>query len=330
MNCSLKKLRALLPLRPLFFSLGLFLVSPSLGRAESPVDAQGKVVNFGRDIAPIFVAKCLKCHGPEEAKNDFRVDVRDNVLSYVTPEDVAGSSLWSDYLATADEEMLMPPVAKGGPLSPGELALLRTWIQEGAIWPESVVLDPTEPSEKGASQTKPETPLSLPGRLWAFQGYMHPATVHFPVALLCVGALFVIAGYFRPSLNGGDVAYYCLLLGAVSAVFAAMMGWSFAYEQGYGDWTKTDNGNLTRHRWFGVAVAAVAVGFACVALKARNARGSKLDRVWKAGLIVTAMLVSIVGHQGGELTYHELYENAFKRLWNTSEVVAPPIDEVTK
>ena len=101
-----------------------------------PLDEEGRLVQFGRDIAPILQDRCLECHGPEDAKNDFRVDDRDLMLDYIEPEDVEYSTLYTDYLTIEDEDMLMPPKSHGGPLSASDLALIRVWIEEGAYWPE--------------------------------------------------------------------------------------------------------------------------------------------------------------------------------------------------
>ncbi len=58
---------------PLCVLATLFLSLSQAAKAENLVD-------FQRDIAPLFVARCLECHGPETAKNDFRVDDRDALL----------------------------------------------------------------------------------------------------------------------------------------------------------------------------------------------------------------------------------------------------------
>ena len=39
------------------------------------------------------------------------------------------------YVAGLEDDMLMPP--KGDPLTPAQIGLLRAWIDQGAVWPES-------------------------------------------------------------------------------------------------------------------------------------------------------------------------------------------------
>lgn len=279
--------------------------------AARPVNEAGHLIEFSRDVAPILVARCIECHGPKQVKSDFRVDDRSSLLGYISPENIEDSSLWSDFLVTDDEDLLMPPASKGGPLNTNELAILRTWIAEGADWPEGEKLSP-DLAVVIPQRTTP--PLSLFGRIWAFQGYFHPATVHFPVALLSVGGLFVVIGWLRKTENN-DVAYYCLLLGALSAIFAATMGWSFAVERGFGNWDNLDNMTLTRHRWFGVGVSVFATAMAIIAIVDRQKQSFNLQRIWQLGLVLCAFLAGLVGHQGGELSYGErLYHDAFERL----------------
>ncbi len=312
--------------RSLFVFLSVLLFStPSL--SAGVLDADGRLVQFERDIAPILREKCLECHGPEDAKNDFRVDEVDGMMSYVEAEDVEASSLFTDYLTAEDEDMLMPPTSHGGPLSPGELALLRTWIHEGAIWPEGFQLVvPLADNELGGSPIQvidaATTSEGLLARVWAFQGYLHPAAVHFPIALLLVGGLFVVLGWKWPSV-GTQVPLTCLWLGAPAAVATTLMGWSFATEQGYGAWTVVDTTKeVFWHRWSAVFITLLAVISAIVAGMAVRRESPRLTATWKAGLLVAAMLVGLVGHQGGELTYGEtFYQRAFDRLW-------PPVKNV--
>ncbi|MFG0289038.1 MAG: c-type cytochrome domain-containing protein [Rhodopirellula sp. JB044] len=282
-----------------------------------PVDEEGRVVNFQRDIAPIFREHCLECHGPDDAKNDFRIDDPDLVFDYVEAEDASSSSMYVDYMTTDDDDMLMPPRGHGGPLSAAELALVRLWIDEGAHWPEDAMLD-------GSGAPLPETEelsvedMGLVARVWSFQGFLHPATVHFPIALLLVGALFVVLGWKWPAI-GTQIPLACLLIGAASSIAATMMGWSFSVEKGYGSWNRFDfDAEIFWHRWSAVVVTVSATVLSVIALMSQRNSSPKLTATWKIGLLLVAGLVGAVGHQGGELTYGKaFYPKAFSILLGT-------------
>ena len=303
----------------LFAIATVLIVCPTLRADESssPLTEDGRVVQFERDVAPIFRAKCLECHGPEDAKNDFRIDDPEMLMDYVEAGDWESSSMYVDYLTIDDPDMLMPPPSQGGPLSASELALLRVWIDEGAVWPEGVQL--TSAPIALVPEAAP-APKSLPERVWAFQGFFHPATVHFPVALLTVGALFVVLGWKWPAL-GTQIPLACLILGALSSIVASAMGWSFATEQGYSGWSKIDFDNeFFWHRWGGIIVSVVATIFAIVAIRAVRNNNESLTKVWKIGLLVLAGMVGAVGHQGGELNYGaDFYPRAFRILSGTMD-----------
>jgi hypothetical protein len=283
------------------------------------VDAEGHVVDFQRDIAPIFRDHCLECHGPDEAKNDFRVDDAELVFDYVEAEDAMSSSLFTDYLTTEDDDMLMPPRSHGGPLSAAELALVRLWIDEGAAWPEGAMLDGSGAPLPEVSEMSIQN-MSLAARAWSFQGFLHPATVHFPIALLLVGALFVVLGWKWPAV-GTQIPLACLLIGAASAIAATMMGWSFSTEKGYGSWNRMDfDAVIFWHRWSAVIVTVAATLFALIALLSLRSNSTRLTTVWKIGLLLVAGLVGAVGHQGGELTYgKDFYPKAFRILLGQPE-----------
>ncbi len=278
------------------------------------------VVDFQRDVAPIFVSRCLKCHGAKESKNDFRIDDQEAVLSYIEPGDVQASILWTDYLRSDDPDLQMPPVEHGGPLSASELALVSVWITEGADWPDGVAVVAEATPVAMVPPLVVAKPISLLGRVWAFQGFLHPATVHFPIALLLVGGLFVVVGLKYPVL-GENVALVCLLLGTASAIAATAMGWSFATRQGYGSWDRfnTDS-EIFWHRWSAVLVTLAAVSTSLFAIAWLRRRSPRLAKFWKVGLLVIAAMVGAVGHQGGELTYGKtFYQEAFQVLLGTED-----------
>ncbi|MEY3143015.1 MAG: hypothetical protein RLY21_1508 [Planctomycetota bacterium] len=122
------------------------LVALALALAPSRPVAE---VDFARDIAPIFAAKCLSCHGPEKQRSGYRLDVKSIALSggelsapNIHPGDADSSALYR-YVSGADPEMEMPP--RGEPLTEAEVALVRRWIDEGAAWPDTASVAVADP-----------------------------------------------------------------------------------------------------------------------------------------------------------------------------------------
>ncbi len=137
------------------FCLVVAVLSVSAGTTEaaSNVDisklppAAMRVVEFAKDIAPIFEAHCLKCHGPEKQKGGWRVDVKADALTggdNFAPNIIPGKSAESPlihFVAGLEPDMMMPE--KGDPLTPEQIGLLRAWIDQGAVWPgEMAQADP--------------------------------------------------------------------------------------------------------------------------------------------------------------------------------------------
>jgi mono/diheme cytochrome c family protein len=131
-----------IPIRPAWrYALALLLGFSTLpSRAQEPAPAPA--VDFARDIRPVFENFCLRCHGPEKAKGGLRLDYREALLKggESGPAIVPGNSQDSLLIkfvshTVADKEM--PPVGKGDPLKPQQLAQLRAWIDQGAVWPAS-------------------------------------------------------------------------------------------------------------------------------------------------------------------------------------------------
>ena len=116
------------------------LLVASASAAELPPPA-GRAVDFVTDIQPIFEAKCVKCHGAEKQKSEYRLDVKsialtggENHAPNVVPGKGAESPLVK-FVAGLDEDVKMPP--KGEPLSAEQIGLLRRWIDDGAQWPDT-------------------------------------------------------------------------------------------------------------------------------------------------------------------------------------------------
>lgn len=112
---------------PLLVSL---LAAASLGAA--PVD-------FAHEVVPILRKHCSECHTGDKKKGGFSMNTRASLLEggengAVVSLVQAQQSKLLEAVVSADPDIRMPP--KGDRLSPAEVATLRTWIEQGAVWTE--------------------------------------------------------------------------------------------------------------------------------------------------------------------------------------------------
>ena len=113
--------------------------SPKTREGSRP-GVDGDRISFERGIRPIFSTFCYKCHGPQKAKGQLRLDTRARALrggvsgKVILPGDSRRSRLIR-LLLDPDDEVRMP--RKSAPLPKDKIALLRRWIEQGAIWPDT-------------------------------------------------------------------------------------------------------------------------------------------------------------------------------------------------
>jgi mono/diheme cytochrome c family protein len=104
--------------------------------AGSTAAAQEKV-DFATQIQPIFAAKCAGCHGEEKASAKLRLHTADAIGAFEKKDKllVAGkpeeSELYKRIVLPADDKKRMPK--KGDPLPEAEVALIKQWIEQGAV-----------------------------------------------------------------------------------------------------------------------------------------------------------------------------------------------------
>jgi WD40 repeat protein len=105
--------------------------------AAAALSAQADAaVSFTNEIAPLFVQKCLTCHGPEKNKGGYRLDSYEALMkpggskeASITPGEPKTSKLFQ-LITAKDEDDRMPQ--KNEPLSSGDIARIERWIKEGA------------------------------------------------------------------------------------------------------------------------------------------------------------------------------------------------------
>jgi mono/diheme cytochrome c family protein len=90
-------------------------------------------VDFRSQILPVLNQKCAECHSVarDKIKGKFAIDRNDDITKHVKAGEPAKSSLVVSVILPDDDEDVMPPKGKNR-LTPAEVTLLKTWIQEGA------------------------------------------------------------------------------------------------------------------------------------------------------------------------------------------------------
>jgi hypothetical protein len=137
-----------------------FLAVPGTAQLK---DAQTKDEFFRQRVAPVLQQRCVACHNPQKTRGGLDLTTRAQFLEggdkgpVVKPGDADNSLL---YQMVRGPEPKMPRQA--APLSAAEVAAFKQWIDDGAVWPETVKLVVKGPKEKG-------------GEWWSLQPLLRPA-----------------------------------------------------------------------------------------------------------------------------------------------------------
>ena len=123
--------------------LTMFLGALAHHGAAAPVD-------FKRDIQPLLNKHCAECHGGVKQRGDLNLTSSTLALAggktgepLLVPGSPEGSELFLR-VTHEDPDLRMPPES---PLNERDLALIQSWIKQGAPWPEhwAYIPPPTMP-----------------------------------------------------------------------------------------------------------------------------------------------------------------------------------------
>ena len=93
---------------------------------------------FEQHVRPLLAEHCFACHGPQKQHAELRLDIHSRVLEggetgpAIIPDKPEKSLLIE---AVRRQSLEMPPEEE---LSSEQIAILETWIQRGAPWPEEI------------------------------------------------------------------------------------------------------------------------------------------------------------------------------------------------
>ncbi|HTI49296.1 MAG TPA: DUF1549 domain-containing protein, partial [Planctomycetaceae bacterium] len=126
-----------IPRKPIV-SLLVLLATAAVGLAgePSPEDAEF----FEKQVRPLLVQHCQKCHGAAKQEGGLRLDSRETALKGgdsgpAVEAQAPDKSLLIEAIGYAGD-IKMPPKRK---LADGEIAILTDWVRRGAPWPADKV-----------------------------------------------------------------------------------------------------------------------------------------------------------------------------------------------
>ncbi|TSA05682.1 MAG: DUF1549 domain-containing protein [Planctomycetaceae bacterium] len=132
----------------------------SLVTAADPL-IDTKVVDFSREIQPLFAKRCFACHGPNTQEGGLRLDEHAGALQELDSGSRAivandpATSVILERITSSDPQQQMPP--EGSRLTIEQVDSVKAWIVQGAPWKEHwafrSISRPEVPREKQDKQS---------------------------------------------------------------------------------------------------------------------------------------------------------------------------------
>ena len=119
---------------------------------------------FEKQIRPLLVEHCVKCHGPGKQEGGLNLVTRESTLQGGDsgPALVPGKP-GESLLITAVEYLGEPQMPPTGKLTAKQIEVLRNWVESGAAWPAG------SPLREGVAATRGFQITDQQKQWWAFQ-----------------------------------------------------------------------------------------------------------------------------------------------------------------
>jgi len=172
--------------------------------AFSPRSGAAEAVDYTRQVKPLLAARCTSCHGVLAQKSKLRLDTAEFIRKGGTSGAAivpgkSGDSLLI-HAVTGNDRERMPPEKDGAELSKEQIALLKAWIDQGAVAP--------------ADEPVPQDPR----KHWAFQKPIRPAVPKVSDREWAANPIdaFIHAEHDRHKLKANPIAEKAVLLRRVT------------------------------------------------------------------------------------------------------------------
>lgn len=139
------------------------------------------------------------------------------------------------------------------------------------------------------------------GDFIVFLGRFHPLFLHLPIGFLVLAVMLELAsrtekyGSLKPAVG------FTLLLGALSALVAAILGLMLAQDGGYSEEL------LSIHKWLGIALVVFSFGAWILYEQKEKKQTANLKKAYIGSLVLMMAFLGGAGHYGGSLTHGTTY-----------------------
>ena len=135
------------------------LLLPAVSIAADPAPAGDDF--FEKEVRPLLVERCLKCHGETKPKGDLKLTSRDHLLEGgVRGPAVSPGKADDSLIVQAVRYKDAPKMPPTGKLDEHEIQVFTRWVEAGAPWPKTAVLGPPGREFQITEEQK---------RFWSFQ-----------------------------------------------------------------------------------------------------------------------------------------------------------------
>ncbi len=132
--------------------------------------------------------------------------------------------------------------------------------------------------------------------MYQFLGRFHPLLVHIPIGVLLLAFLMEYF-IFKKKAAFSFAIEVTLLIGYISAIVAAILGWLLSFSGEY------DVTLLNKHQWWGISLCFVS--FFLWGFKKYASQKPYFEKLYKPLFFLTILLLLVTGHFGGSLTHGE-------------------------
>ncbi|MHB8483777.1 MAG: DUF2231 domain-containing protein [Nitrospiria bacterium] len=131
---------------------------------------------------------------------------------------------------------------------------------------------------------------------------LHPMLVHFPIGLFFTSVFFDLAYRFSGNIDFKKTAYYLLILGVVSGIFAGGAG---IYIEDRIEDTGVSEKHVDDHKDFAIAMIVCFTLLLAYRFYKKNQISDKAFNLYLVLSLAGLVLLSLTGFYGGKLVYED-------------------------